>query len=395
MGGKEKIFVLTGATGFLGSHLMAALIARGERIIVLGRSKEGKAFTDRVAELLAWFGLAGSRERIRSVEADFLKSSLGLTAKEYGALCAAAAGGQIIHCASDTRFSEQNRRESMDTNVHSLIGITGLAKDMDASFFHYISTAYVCSGETPLCLETPVNTHAFANIYEETKALAEREVTGICREHGIPFTILRPAIVYGDFRTGRANHFSALYYHVKSLYYIREIYVNDIERHGGRKSDKWGIYLDGEGTLHMRLRIFFARHGTVNLIPIDYFVAAAISILEHAEPSVIYHITSDTPRTTEELASYCGRYLKIKGIEPLYRGGPDGSPMNPPEALFNRFIEPYRPYLTDFRTFDRANTNRVTPGIYPPVLTYEVFERCMDYAVSLNWGNRKWRSGPG
>jgi len=54
--------------------------------------------------------------------------------------------------------------------------------------------------------------------------------------------------------------------------------------------------------------------------------------------------------------------------------------------LSNRFIEPYLPYLADTRTFARSNTDTATAGLIPPEFTYAVFERCMDYAVGVNWG---------
>jgi hypothetical protein len=52
----------------------------------------------------------------------------------------------------------------------------------------------------------------------------------------------------------------------------------------------------------------------------------------------------------------------------------------------NRFVEPYLPYLSDTRTFARSNTDAATAGLIPPEFTYNVFERCMDYAVGVNWG---------
>jgi nucleoside-diphosphate-sugar epimerase len=223
--------------------------------------------------------------------------------------------------------------------------IIAFAKDSNASFFHYVSTAYVAGRTSSVCPEAPVYADEFANIYEETKAQAEKEVAARCTMYRIPFTILRPSIVYGDSRSGRANRFNALYYHVKSLYYIREIYINDILKQGGRKSREWGIYLDEKGTLHLPLSIFLAQRGYVNLIPIDYFVSAVLSVLGKAEAGSVYHITSDAPRTTEELASYCESFLKIKGIEIVYGNSSNGALSNPAKALFNRFVEPYRPYL--------------------------------------------------
>jgi nucleoside-diphosphate-sugar epimerase len=384
---KERVLVLTGATGFLGSHLMAALLARGDRLVILGRASGEIGLSERIAKLLDWFGYENSRGQIEPIEVDLLKPFLGLTQHEYHALCAKR--GQIIHCASDTRFSEGNRLSSTETNVHGLKEMINFAEDSRSSFFHYVSTAYVAGSTSSLCAEAPVNGDGFANVYEETKARAEKEVAARCTMNGIPYTILRPSIVYGDSRTGRANRFNALYYHVKSLYFIREIYLNDILKQGGRKSREWGIHLDDKGFLHLPLKIFVARRGYVNVIPINYFASAVLSILEKAESGSVYHITSDAPKTTEELASHCESFLRMRGIEIIYGNPSDKESLNPAEALFDRFVEPYRPYLADTRVFERRNTDMASPGLTPPEFTYDIFERCMDYAIKVNWGNGK------
>ena len=98
-----------------------------------------------------------------------------------------------------------------------------------------------------------------------------------------------------------------------------------------------------------------------------------------------YHITSDHPKTVEDIAAYCEAFLNIRGVHVVYRSVPN-TLFNPAEALFNRFIEPYLPYLSDTRTFARGNTDAATAGLIPPEFTYPVFERCMEYAVGADWG---------
>ena len=386
-------FVLTGATGFLGSHLMASLLRRGDRVLVLGRACARTSLAARIAGILEWFGLENSGARVESAEADLLQPGLGLAPARYAELC--SRGSQIVHLASDTRFSRANLGQSLDANVRSLKAILDFARQSQAPFFHYVSTAYVIGADSSPCLEEPVLAGSFANIYEETKAQAEAEVAARCGASGGAFTILRPSIVYGDAQTGRSNSFTALYHHVKALYLIRGIYLNDIRLHGGEKSRACGIHLDRAGTLHLPLRIFLSRRGYVNLIPIDYFVAAALEVIEHAQPGRIYHLTSANPSTMEELALYCEAFLKLKGIEIVYGEPPRGFRPNPPEALFSKLIEPYRPYLCDTRRFDRRNLDCAAPGRCPPPLSYEIFQRCMEYAVGVNWGAALQRNGSG
>jgi nucleoside-diphosphate-sugar epimerase len=374
---------MTGATGFLGSHLTASLLQQGFRVVILGRRSAEGSLAARIGKLLDWFDLQTLRGHVETAEVDFLKPLCGLDPERYHSLCNKA--GHIIHCASDTRFSEHNRLESTATNVDSLEQIIEFARNSNAPWFHYVSTAYATGISSSHCLETPVISEKFVNVYEETKARAEKEIAALCKRHSIPYSIIRPSIVYGDSRTGRANRFNALYNHVKSLFYIREIYLNDIQNQGGRRSQVCGIHLDDEGILHIPLRVAISQRGHINLIPIDYFVAATLSILKHANPGAIYHITSDTPMTLRDLALYSEKFLKIKGIK-IVCGDISNAEFNPPEALFNRFIEPYIPYLSDTRTFDRSNTKDAAVGVDPPEFTYEIFARCMEYAVRVNWG---------
>ena len=383
--GRERTFVLTGATGFLGGHLMAALLERGDRLVILGRRWKGISLDERISGYLDWFGLGNRKDRVETVESDFLRPLCGVSAERYEAL----RGGSwpIIHCASDTRFFELKRREITDANVHSLKGILGLAEDSRAPFFHYVSTAYAAGTGRARCPESPGGSGEFANVYEETKARAERDIMAVCTRLSIPFTLIRPSIVYGDSRTGRSTRFNALYFHVKSLQFIRDIYLNDVRTNAGRKSREHGVSLDENGILHLPLRIFLPQRGSLNLVPVDYFVSASLAILDQAKAGFVYHVTSHDPKNLEELAAYCESFLKIKGIE-LHYGPSSGTVLSPPEALLDRFIEGYRPYLADMRSFDRAHTDQATGGLRVPGLTYENFKRCMDYAVAVNWGQR-------
>ncbi|MFA6109132.1 MAG: SDR family oxidoreductase [Candidatus Latescibacterota bacterium] len=380
---ERAAIILTGATGFLGGHLMAALLERGDRVVVLGRASEGRSLADRIAGHLAWFGLSARGDQVETAEADLRQPRCGLAEDRYRALCARA--GPVVHCASDTRFSERRRQEITETNVHGLRRILDLAADSRTPFFHYVSTAYVAGKTSGRCPEELVACGDFANVYEETKAHAEREVAARCQRDGLPYSIIRPSIVYGDSRSGRSTRFNALYHPVKSLAILREIYLNDLASQGGEKARACGIALERGGVLRLPLRVFVGRRGHLNLIPIDYFVSAVECILERAEAGAIYHLTSDSPITLGDLAGYCQSFLKIAGIE-IIEGSSGETPLNPPEALFQKFLEPYLPYLADARSFDRRHANRATCGLKPPEFSYDIFERCMSYAISVSWG---------
>ena len=380
----NKTVLLTGATGFLGSHLMIMLLQNGYHLQVLGRPGKEQPLRTRLRNLLNWFAASHLADHVTAFETNFEKADLGLSRQDYAQLCAAAP--IFIHCAADTSFAERNRQRVMALNVHVLEGILQLVKKSRASCFHYFSTAYAVGDVAGAIPELPVNTDRFHNVYEESKALAESRVSRYCEDFSIPYTIIRPAIVYGDSVSGRSLKFNALYSPVKSMRLIRDIYLHDLQKNGGSKSAKYGIFIDVDGYLHLPIRIFLPHEGFINLIPVDYFTAAAVAIIENPSAGRIYHISSSTPSNMETLADYTEEFLRIKGLEVIYQSPDRDTMFNPPEELLDHFINPFYPYLSDKRCFEKKNTDEVTGGLIPAELSYDIFARCMDYAHSVEWG---------
>lgn len=381
---KKPTIALTGATGFLGSHLMASMLSAGYKIIVLGRPAKKETLQERINKLLRWFGIEVFAGQLELVDIDFLKPLLGLTEEDYNNLCAVT--DQIIHCASDTSFAERKRDIVFKSNVFSLEAILEFAANSNVQFFHYISTAYVAGTNEIISKERISSATDFLNVYEESKAQAESLISEFCEKNEIPCTIIRPSIVYGDSHTGRSLRFNALYFPIQSVKYIREIYLNDILNHGGKKSSQYGIFIDDEGYLFLPLRIYLPQKGALNLIPVDYFVNATMKIIANASSSGIYHLTNVSYTKLETISIYNEQFLKIKGVEIIYGKSSDNVLRNPAEELFDRFMEPYRPYLSDNRIFERVNTDLITENLQPPEFTYGIFKNCMEYAIRVNWG---------
>ena len=381
----KPTIALTGATGFLGSHLMASMLTSGYKIIVLGRPAKEETLQERISKLLRWFGIEEFEGQLELVVIDFLKPMLGIPEDEYKNLCEITE--QFIHCASDTSFAERKRDAVFKSNVSSLEGILEFASDAKVNFFHYISTSYVSgTNGTNICKECLSSATEFLNVYEESKARAESIISAFCEKNEISYTIIRPSIVYGDSRTGRSLRFNALYFPLQSLKYIRDIYLNDIMNHGGKKSCQFGICIDDEGYLFLPLRIYLPQEGALNLIPVDYFVNATMKIIANASSVGIYHLTNNSPAKLEIISTYNEHFMKIRGVEIIYGKSSDNDLRNPAEELFDRFVEPYRSYLSDNRIFDRVNTDMVTDNLHPPEFTDEIFKNCMEYAIRVNWG---------
>ena len=380
----KSTIALTGATGFLGSHLMASLLSKGYNVVVFGRPAKNETLMERITRLLQWFGVENRSDQVLCVDADLSCDHLGIENGEYLRLSSAV--GSVIHCASDTSFSESKREKVMAANINNLKGIMEFSKKANVSFFHYISTAYVAGTGAINCKEILSSSKTFTNVYEESKAAAENIISEFCEKNSINLSIIRPSIVYGDSHSGKSLKFNALYFPVRSAQSIRDIYLNDINNNGGLKSAKNGVYIDKEGYLFLPLRIYLPREGDLNIIPVDYFVSATINIIENCSRSGIYHLTNNFPTTMKIIAEYYGKLMKVRGIEIKYGNPPADVERNPAEELFDRFIEPYRPYLSDNRVFDRTNATLATGNLNPPQFTWEIFKTCMEYAIKVNWG---------
>src|SRR5450759_4233968 len=160
----KTTIALTGATGFLGSHLMASMLTKGYNILVFGRPAKNESLKERISRLLLWFGIESCSDQVTCIDTDLSLDNLGIENGEYSKLCSVV--DSVIHCASDTSFSESKREKVMAANINNLKGILEFSKNADVSFFHYISTAYVAGTGVTFCKEILSSPQTFTNVYE-------------------------------------------------------------------------------------------------------------------------------------------------------------------------------------------------------------------------------------
>lgn len=386
---KDISILITGATGFLGSHLAFALLKRGFTVTLLNRPLGDLSGKQRTQQILRWFGASYEQfPNLGTLEGFIDQEHLGLEASAYESLLERT--DEIFHCAADTSFAERKREVVERANLDSLRNALDFAAEGKCYFFHYLSTAFSSGINTNPCKEDFVANTRFTNVYEETKHKAEKMALERCRRSGIRLNIYRPSIVYGDSRTGKSIRFNALYYPVKLVYTLRNLYTQDIENNGGKAAADMGVHKDSEGCVYLPLRIIGNSHGGLNLIPIDFFMESCMAIWEESLEGDIFHIVNNRTNTLQELITYVQDFFGIRGIEAIPESKHENICKNPLEKLVESYLSIYQPYMQDTRIFSYEKANRCLQkhNIFCPEFDYEIFKRIIRYAIRVKWGKK-------
>ena len=383
-------FLVTGGTGFLGSHIAAALLKRGNAVILPVRPSRGLAAGERARRMLDWIGLDhGAGLALRVVECDLTRPGFGLAGADFAGL--AADVDEIIHCASDTSFAEARRAEVESMNIAGLRNVLDLAAAAPrCSFVHLVSTAYAAGRTTGLCPEALTRPAGFFNPYEETKCRAEWIARDVCRESGIRLNVFRPSIVCGDSATGRSPLFSAVYYPVRMVLYLKALFEKDIREKDGTRALRAGVALEPDGFVRLPIRVGTIPGTGIDVIPVDFFTEAFLGLLDESPGGGVFHVVNGRTTPIERIIEFVSRMFRLRGIEARPVDELEGGPRNGPETLFDAYLQAYGPYMRDARVFGTETSGPVLGrrGIACPVFDFGLFSRCLSYAVDVDWKDR-------
>jgi len=384
-----RTVLLTGGTGFLGSHLAVRLLADGHRVLLLVRDRKEETAAQRVKRLLDWFQLSPERRRrLEILTGSLNRPRLGLSDQDLQSVLHGVE--ETVHCASDTSFAARKRDQVERTNVRGLSGLLDLLQESPCRMLHLISTAYVAGRSSGLCPEDFHQPPGFYNVYEKTKFEAELLARRRCNDSGIDLRVYRPSIVYGDAGTGRTLIFNALYYPIRTVHYFQKLYTTDLREKNGRKARAMGVHFLTDGRLHLPLRLSSRDEHGINLIPVDHFVRAFMAIREAAPRDGVFHIVNPKNTSLERIKDYTRQFFKLSGIRIASPDEFKVQKRNGLEELFEKHIKVYSPYLQDTRIFGYAGTSALLAerGIVCPEFSYDVYAACMGYALDVDWGRR-------
>jgi nucleoside-diphosphate-sugar epimerase len=337
--------IVTGANGFIGSHLVRILLQRGWTVHALGRSSKGDAWHDRVLRSFAeagWAAPPADLAKLHCHEADLARPDLGFPdALPFRP----ATPTVLVHLAGDTRFVPPDPAAQRATNVGGTLNVVRALRPVIAQMLH-VSTAYVSGDRTGLVRETEADLgQGFHNNYEKTKLEAEVAVQALCREHGLPLTIARPSIIVNDTVTGSSSAFTHLNVLVEVANRIQEYY---------------GIG-DGE-VVNREIRVPVNPAARPNTAPVDPIAAALALIMESpAAAGKTLHLCHPAPQANTDVFDMVMAAFGINGKINLSYVSQLPPPLTRTEEMIARAFHVYIPYLNHSATFDLANTRAIIP----------------------------------
>jgi dihydroflavonol-4-reductase len=170
--------LVTGATGFVGSHVARLLAARGEPVRVLVRA---------ASRMDALEGIACERVTGDLCDPESLQAALRGVRR-------------VFHVAADYRLWARDPAEIYASNVEGTRNLLSIARDARVEQFIYTSTVATIAvttadGQLP-DESTPASLKQMIGHYKRSKYIAECEALAFAR-HGLPVIVINPTTPVG------------------------------------------------------------------------------------------------------------------------------------------------------------------------------------------------------
>ncbi len=172
-------WLVTGGAGFIGSHLVEALVARGHPVRVLDNFSTGR-----------WENLAAVRDRIEVIEGDI---------RDPWAVRQAMDGVEVVaHLAAivSVERSLQDPQETAEVNTGGTLNLLEAARQAGVHRFLFASSAAVYGDHSQLPLQEELPPHPLSP-YAASKVAGEALCHAYRAAYGLSTVVLRFFNIYG------------------------------------------------------------------------------------------------------------------------------------------------------------------------------------------------------
>ena len=332
--------LLTGITGLVGASVVTELLRKHSdyEIVAIcrtGRNQTAQGRVERtIAEQCAFDGFPGEEtelmKRITVVNGDVTQLPFDELAK-YGPY------DTMFHCAADVNLGKDPEGKTYATNMNGTINAIEAVRKFNIPNLHYVSTAYVAGTSVGRVMEDDMPATGWINSYERSKFNAEKLV----RESGIPFSIYRPSIIVGRLKDGLIR---------KPLAFYRILeFLGRLKSH---RCHKLGIAPNA--ALELSLRLQSKTSDKIYFVPVDYVQTAISRLFLLPTENKTYHITGESPVSTDMIADACSTILKATGLR-VMENVPEPTAE---EQLLGKMIGDLIPYFTTQIIFDNTNVRK-------------------------------------
>src|SRR5262245_2570500 len=350
----DPAVLVTGATGFIGRHVVPRLLLVGRRVVTLARRRGELTGEQRVAEI---FGDM-CRHSLEVVEADLADSAaLQSKIRRRGSTI-----DTLIHCAGETAFSAGERESSRNVQIDGPLALLKMLRRAGLRRWVHVSTAFVCGRRAGVIYENETDLgQEFHNGYERLKLELEIRLKQECRQLGVDLRICRPSIVVGSAPATSGGVPSNLF-----LAFLRLLAALS------RRPDARNTLL----RIHGRPRARF------NIVPVEYVAAAIERLTDDSEAAgETIHLVAKNAPTQQHMLEMMGKRLDLRNLH-LVDAIEDLSDRSPLEIRVARMLLPYRDYLEQDVQFDDSAALRLL-GRYdmePPEIDDRELERFLELA---------------
>ena len=345
------VFV-TGATGFLGRHLVPRLLNGGRRVVVLVRRRGPLSAAQRTVE-----GFGELADRLEVLEGDIaFPEALEKTLDRLRSTIAT-----VIHCAGETSFSAGALNPTRVIHVDGPLALLGMLAGRGLRRWCHISTAFVCGRRSGIVREIDSDVgQPFHNSYERLKLQSEIAFKQACRELEIDLRILRPTIIVGAAPATSGGAPSNL---LRAFVRLLVSVAGSADRRDGP------------------IRVRGLPHARFNIVPVDYVAAAIERLAEDPGASGgTFHVAAANAPTQQEILDMLGGFLDLPELRLL---GPQEMLPSPSslELKIQKMLLPYKAYLEQDVQFDCAGAYRLlhTHSVRVPGIRSEI-ERLIERA---------------